>query len=229
MAEFDGFAASYDEDLDRGLALTGEGKLFYARRRLAAVQVAAARAGVVAGRVLDFGSGTGTAAPLLREMLGAGFVLGVDPSAASIGRARAEHGGPGIEFRTSAEFIPEPTFDLVFVNGVFHHIPLANRGVAMAAVAASLRPGGLVALWENNPFNPGTRVVMRRVAFDRGAVLLRPAESRRLLEGAGLVVRSTGFHFVFPRVLAWFRPVEPALAGWPLGGQYLVVATKPGR
>ena len=31
-AEFDSFAAGYDEDLARGLALTGEGKDFYARR-----------------------------------------------------------------------------------------------------------------------------------------------------------------------------------------------------
>ena len=39
-------------------------------------------------------------------------------------------------------------------------------------VRQGLRPGGVFALWENNPWNPGTRLVMRRIPFDRNAVLL---------------------------------------------------------
>lgn len=227
-AEFDAFAASYDRDLERGLALTGEGKTYFARRRLEIVRAEAARAGVTPERVLDFGCGTGTAAPLLREVLGAARVTGVDPSAASIARAREEHRGPGFEFLASDDFRVEPVFDLVFVNGVFHHIPVPERPAAMAQVAAALRPGGLAVVWENNPLNPGTRLVMSRVAFDRDAVLLRIGEVRRLMTAAGLRIRSSGFHFVFPRFLAWFRPLEPALSSLPLGGQYLVVAARGG-
>ena len=51
----------------------------------------------------------------------------------------------------------------------------------------ALRPGGLFAFWENNPWNPGTRLVMSRIPFDRDAITLsalerggcsRPAASR---------------------------------------------------
>ena len=37
----------------------------------------------------------------------------------------------------------------------------------------------------------------------------------------------TDFLFVFPRVLGWLRGVEPRLARWPLGAQYLVLGRRP--
>ena len=228
-AEFDAFADSYDRDLDRGLSLTGEGKAYYARGRLVAVRRALDGLGVDPARVLDYGCGTGTAAPLLREVLGARQVVGVDPSAASIERARAEHGDDGLRFVTLADFRGEAAFDLVFVNGVFHHIPPADRAAALQVVSAAIRPGGVLALWENNPFNFGTRWVMRRVAFDRDAVMLSPGEVRRLVAAAGLSLHRTSFHFVFPKMLSWFRGLESAVSGLPLGGQYLVLAPKPLR
>ena len=224
-AEFDAFAANYDAELERGLALTGEGKTYYARRRLTWLR--RRLGGRPANRVLDFGCGTGTAAPLLVELLGAKEVLGVDPSAESLARARAEHGGPGIQFATPDEYRPDRRFDLVFTNGVLHHVPPAQRAGVIRYVAGALRPGGRFACWENTPWNPGTRLIMRRVAFDRDAVLLRPAELRGLARGAGLQVESTDFLFVFPRSLAPLRGLERWLVRLPLGGQYLVLARKP--
>ncbi len=226
-AEFDSYAASYDEDLERGLALTGEDKLFYATHRIAAVGRCLERAGLRPDRVLDFGCGTGTASPLLRQLLGARLVVGVDPSTASVARAAAEFGGPGVDFGTPAERVPDGLFDLAFTNGVFHHIPPAERLAAVDYVRRSLRPGGLLAFWENNPFNPGTRWVMRRVAFDREAVMLSAGAARRLLRSGGLAVVTTEFHFLFPRLLKWLRGLEPLMRSLPLGGQYLVVARRP--
>ena len=90
----------------------------------------------------------------------------------------------------------------------------------------ALRPGGLFAFWENNPWNPGTRMIMRRIPFDRDAVMVAPAAARRLLIDGGLEVVSTEFRFYFPAPLRRLRPLEPHLRRLPLGAQYLVLARK---
>lgn len=225
-AEFDSFAGRYDEDLERGLAVTGEDKYYFASRRLLVTRHVAERAGLVTRSVLDYGCGTGTAVPLIRGLLGADNIVAVDPSTASLERARLDVALPGVQFIPLSQFRPEGTMDLAFTNGVFHHIPVSGRGEAASLVYRSLRPGGLFALWENNPWNPGTRWVMRRVAFDRHAVMLSSSVARRLLANAGFEVVSTSYHFVFPRLLGWLRGLEPALVRLPFGGQYLVVGRK---
>ena len=50
-----------------------------------------------------------------------------------------------------------PGFDLVFVAGVFHHIPPEERQGAADAVAAHMAPGGSLVVFEHNPYNPVTR------------------------------------------------------------------------
>ena len=67
-----------------------------------------------------------------------------------------------------ADTNPPSQIDLVFCNGVFHHILPQGRGAVLDYVKSCLKPGGLFALWENNPWNPGTRYVMNRVSFDIG-------------------------------------------------------------
>jgi SAM-dependent methyltransferase len=222
-SEFDAYAASYDADLARGLALTGESKGYYAVRRLEILRHRLDRLGLRPQRLLDFGCGIGDTAPLHLRHLGVEAVVGVDPSEASIERARADFAGPNVTFETTARYRPDGGFDLVFVNGVFHHIRPAERPGALAVVRQSLRPGGLFAFWENNPWNPGTRLIMKRVAFDRDAIMLSARTARRLLRAGGFTPLSTDHAFFFPRLLGWLRGLEPALAPIPLGGQYLVL------
>ena len=107
-------------------------------------------------------------------------------------------------------------------------MPATEQPGALAAIVSALRPGGVLALWENNPYNPGTRWVMRRLPFDRDAVMLRPSLTRRLVEQAGLTVLATDYCFFFPRPLASLRPLERSLRSVPFGGQYVVFAQRPG-
>jgi hypothetical protein len=70
-------------------------------------------------------------------------------------------------------------------------------------------------------------MVMRRIAFDRDAVPLSPRVARRLLDAGALRCLSLRSLFYFPRPLAFLRPLEPMLAGIPLGAQYWVLAARP--
>lgn len=226
--EFDAFAAEYDKALNQGLRFTGEGKQYFAKTRLEWVRRALGPDFQTGWQCLDYGCGTGTAAPFLKTIFEPSAILGVDTSPESIEIARGEHRGTGARFdHIAALSACEGIFDLAYCNGVFHHIPVAERQQAAAAVHRSLKPGGWFAFWENNPWNPVTRLLMRLVPFDRDAILLWPGEARRLLGGDGFRIVTTDFLFIFPAMLGFLRPLERPLCKLPLGGQYLVLARKP--
>ena len=140
--------------------------------------------------------------------------------------AREEHVKFRAEFATAEDFQEKGTIDLAFCNGVFHHIPLADRKAAVDFVFESLRPGGLFAFWENNAWNPATRYVMSKVPFDRDAILLYPHGARKMLKAGGFDIVSTDYLFVFPGALSFLRPLEKLMCKLPTGGQYLVLARK---
>ena len=89
-----------------------------------------------------------------------------------------------------------------------------------------LAQDGTLALWENNAWNPGARIVMRRTAFDRDAIPLSPRVARRLVRAHGLTVERTDFLFYFPRALAFLRWTEPLFRRLPFGAQYCVFCTR---
>jgi SAM-dependent methyltransferase len=226
---FDRYATEYDAALAAGLSVSGEDKEYFARGRIAWLSKQLAERSVRAGCILDFGCGTGSATPYLLEILGAERVIGVDLSVKSLEVARQQHGSPKTRFLHLNDHKPSSEMDLAFCNGVFHHIPPAERAGAVRCVYDSLRAGGWFAFWENNPWNPGTRYVMSRIPFDRDAIMLSAPEARRLLAAGGFEVVCTDFLFIFPRALSWLRRMEPALSSLPLGAQYQVLARKPER
>ena len=115
----------------------------------------------------------------------------------------------------------------MFCNGVFHHISPPARAPVIDYILRSLRPGGYFALWENNPWNPGTRYVMSRIPFDRDAITLSAPEARGLLQVGGFDILRTDFLFIFPRILHWCRGIEPLCSRLPFGAQYQVLCRKP--
>lgn len=226
-AEFDAYAAHYEEALNSGLALSGEGPEYYAERRIKWTARVAGAYAKTTTRVLDFGCGVGLAAAPLKSALRLRELWGYDPSAEAVARARQQCGDWQTFFTADPASLPATRFDGVYVNGVFHHIPPADRPGAFALIHRVLRPGGWFAFWENNPWNPGTRMVMRRIPFDRDAVVISPRHGRRLLRQAGFEVLRRDAWFLFPRCMAWLRPAEHLVHRLPLGGQYLLLARKP--
>jgi SAM-dependent methyltransferase len=221
--------AAYGSQLARGLSLTGEPAEYYARRRIARVRDLARERGVTPKAVLDFGCGTGTSLGLLRDAFPHARIVGFEPESELVDVGRTAATAASAELVGREDLIESGFADLVYCNGVFHHIPRESRAAAAQTMARALRADGLACVWENSPFNPGTRMVMARIPFDRDAVLLRPSELRSLQHGAGLGYVATEYHFVFPRPLRFARPLESALRPLPLGGQYLVVGRRDGH
>ena len=152
--------------------------------------------------------------------------MGLDVSEESISVARRQSTAASTRFETFTDFTPVGDIDLIYSNGVFHHIPPEKRAAALEVAWRALRPGGVFALWENNPWNPGTRYVMSRIPFDRDAVTLSAPEACRMLRASNFEIRRVDFLFIFPRIMKWLRPLERRLSSLPLGAQYQVLACK---
>jgi len=225
-SRFDDYARNYDSALKLGLSLSGESKEYFAHQRVRWLAARLSDLGVQPSHVLDYGCGTGGTSPELLEQLHARMIIGVDASRESLDVARRMHTDPRLQFRTMSDLEPSGQFEVVYCNGVFHHVEPGQRLDALGYVHRSLSEGGYFGFWENNPWNPGTRLVMRRIPFDRDAKLLSPPLARELLTRAGFNVLRTDFLFLFPRVLSALRPLEGRLARFPVGAQYMVLCRK---
>jgi SAM-dependent methyltransferase len=225
--DFDCYADSYEAALAEGLAISGEGREYFARGRVTWLAACLRRMSSRASAVIDFGCGTGSTSPLLFDILRADTVVGLDPSVRSIEVAERDHGAKYIQFLPVCGYQPVGIVDLVYCNGVFHHIPPRERLSTLEFLYRTLRPGGLLSLWENNPWNIGTQYIMARLPFDRDAVKLSAIESRNLARSVGFTVLRTDFSFFFPRSLKIFRPIEKLISSIPLGAQYQVLCQRP--
>ncbi len=225
-SEFDAYAADYQQVLQQGLKLTGEDSSYFAEGRIRHTAQCLRKLSVEVRSVLDFGCGTGTAAEHLLAHFPAARVCGIDVSAASIEQARQIHQDERVCFFTPSALPADIRFDLAYCNGVFHHIPPVQRADALRQIYDLLNPGGVFALWENNPWNPGTRIVMSRVEFDRDAIMLWPGATRRLLRECGFRLLRNDYLFYLPSFLKFLRPLERYLIRIPMGGQYLILCQK---
>jgi SAM-dependent methyltransferase len=225
--EFDKYAVEYDAVLARGISISGEGKDYFARGRVAWLARCLSNLDERPRTAMDFGCGTGSSIPSLLNELRLEWLVGVDVSVESLAIAARLYGGAHVQFASRVEERAARQIDLAFCNGVFHHIPLSDRSAAVRSVHSALRPGGLFAFWENNPWNLGTRYVMSRIPFDRDAITLSPPAARRLLREARFEIIRTDFVFFFPRCLRWMRSWEPRLRRIPVGAQYQILCRKP--
>ena len=216
----------YDEMLRMGVSLSGEDPAYFMRGR---IDDLAARlpSGWKANRILDFGCGTGESSAYLAAKFPGACVVGVDTSASAVGLAEKRHGTDHIQFSPMEQLPNEPPFQLCYVNGVFHHIEPLRRLEAVQSVFNALSLGGYFALFENNPWNLGTRMVMSRIPFDRDAQTLSYLATQKLVKAGGFrLANASRFLFYFPRSLGMLRGLETFLREVPLGAQYYVLGVK---
>jgi ubiquinone/menaquinone biosynthesis C-methylase UbiE len=99
-------------------------------------------------QALDVGCGTGTLALAVARRMGRTLrVVGIDPSAQQVARARAKAARrhATIEFQIAViEQLPFPdqSFDVVFSTLMMHHLPAPLKRQGLAETARVLKPGG---------------------------------------------------------------------------------------
>jgi SAM-dependent methyltransferase len=217
---FDRHAADYQAAIASAIAFAGQPHERYVEakvRRL--LELARRRLGHERVDALDVGCGTGLADSRLVSHVRS--LAGVDVSQPMIARARETN--PGIDYRISdGSRLPygDDSFDLVFAICVFHHVDLREQPLLLREMRRVSRPGGLVVVFEHNPWNPLTRRVVHNISFDEGVELLARGRLVSSLREAGIDVTDSEFLLFSP----WraFDVLEPALKWLPLGAQYAV-------
>jgi trans-aconitate methyltransferase len=227
LSSFDAYSESYSDALASGLRVSGESQEFFAKGRIDWVARRIEKMGFRPQSVLDFGCGQGSSTSLLLDAFGASSAVGVDVSLELLKLATSNNADARVSYSRIDDFDPTQSFDIAYTNGVFHHIVPSERASAVDYVFRSLKPGGLFALWENNPWNPGTRLIMKKIPFDRDAQLLGFGAARALVENAGFTIATIDSTFFFPRMLKKLRGLEAALSPTRLGAQYLILCRKP--
>jgi trans-aconitate methyltransferase len=147
-------AAEYEAMLNQGISLSGENQEFFILGR---VQDMRSQVPPNPGRILDFGCGTGKSCARLAEFFPTAQVVGADLSEEALRHATTSFGSNGVTFANIADLPRLEPFDLCYINGVFHHIDPGERQPTRVMIRDLLNPGAHLALFENNPWNPGMR------------------------------------------------------------------------
>lgn len=222
MAEFDQHAHGYEDTLDKCVAFTGGDSMVWARYKAAYLK--RAFGADYAGKVLDYGCGVGLLTRAMLDEMPKCRVDGFDLSTASLDKI-------GPELRARASFTSEMAkvgtgYDLIVLANVLHHIPPAERAGVMKDLASRLAPGGTIAVFEHNPYNPATRYIVAACEFDEDAIILTSAEARGLLKAAGLAGVASDYIAFFPGFLSRLWPCEAWLAWFPLGAQHATLGRR---
>ena len=222
LAEFDTFAANYQDLVSDSVRLTGESSDYFAAYK--AEYIARRIAPPQGSKVLDYGCGIGLLSKHLRDRLPGTRVDGFDVSQDSIDRVDATLRGQGT-FTSNTQALGR-AYDVIVLANVLHHVRPAERKDLIRQAAARLAHGGKIVVFEHNPINPLTQWAVSQCSFDEDAILLPIRETQGYFGRDQLWVTSCDYIVFFPRWLQRFRPLEPSLRWCPLGAQYAVVASR---
>jgi len=223
LPEFDAVARDYKAQHAAATRLSGEDTGYFARYKAADARALADAAGCSPRRILDFGSGIGNAVAPLAEHFPEARLTCLDVSQASLELSRQRHGDERADYvHYNGDAIPDAIgrFELIFTACVFHHIPHDRHVDLLGQLRRRLVPGGLMVLFEHNPWNPLTRHSVDTCPFDANAVLISAPAMKAAALAAGFASARVRFRLFFPGPLAALRPLERWMTALPLGAQY---------
>lgn len=115
----------------------------------------AIRAADLTGEVLELAGGTGNWTEVLAGMAERVFVLDAAPEMIRVNRQRLAAAGMAdrVDYRQVDLFAwrPERTYDAAFMGFFLSHVPADRLDPFLAAVAAAVRPEGLIAFVDSRP------------------------------------------------------------------------------
>ena len=229
LPAYDAYRDRYVDDLDAAVRFSGKDHTFFTRRKadelleLAERYVAPART----LNVLDVGCGIGLTDAFLAGRFGS--LMGVDIAPGVLERAAARN--PNVHYELyDGERLPlgDATFDVTFCAGVVQVLAPERRAGFLNELRRVTGGRGIVVVFEHNPYNPLTRLAVRRFSLGHDAKMLPARQLVDLAERAGLAVLERAYILLLPSDSRVARKIERQVERLPLGAQYVVVA-RPGR
>jgi ubiquinone/menaquinone biosynthesis C-methylase UbiE len=231
VSEFDRFADEYAELHARNVRISGETADYFAAYKIADLRRELDERRFEPATILDLGAGVGNSVPHFRRHFPNSMLICLDVSMRSLAVARQRFPSMAdyILFDGSRMPLSDSSIDVGFAACVFHHVSSAARPDLLAEFRRVLRPGGVLCLFEHNPFNPLTVAAVTTCPFDAGAELVSPGAMRSLFQNAGFCDLRRRYRLFFPRMLRSLRKYDRLLASFPLGAQYYMLGEKPAR
>jgi SAM-dependent methyltransferase len=221
--DYDRYRDRYREELDQAVSFAGASHDFFTRAKAEElVRLTRRHLGDPALlEAVDVGCGIGLTDRHLAGRFRA--LTGTDVSPGVLETAARENPDVRYELAERGRLpFEDGAYDIAFAVCVVQVITPNERPNFVAELARVTRPGGLVVVFEHNPYNPLTRLVVHRCEFGEDARMLAMPEAERLLGENGVKPLDRGFILVFPsrreRVLA----AERLLRRFPLGAQYYI-------
>jgi ubiquinone/menaquinone biosynthesis C-methylase UbiE len=224
-AEFDAVADGYEQQHSQSIRLSGEEPDYFARYKIEMLKRFTQQYDNPAHNILDFGAGIGNAAPHISALFPGAAITALDVSQQSLSLCSARN-IPNLQtLAYDGASIPmdDASQDVVLTACVFHHIEADMHVQLLREIRRILKPGGMFALFEHNPWNPLTRHAVANCPFDENAVLITAPEMRGRLLSAGFQTVDSHYCVFFPKAVSVLRPLEKKLGWLPMGAQYMLV------
>ena len=225
QVNFDDYNEAYEQLVNDSISFAGRDHSFYIQRKADYLLCFCKRffGQTLKLSCLDTGCGTGSMIPYLLPHFK--NVVGVDVSKSSIEQARAKYPN-GMFSPIVHSKIPskDGVFDVTIAICVFHHVRPRDRRILMLEMKRVTSLGGVIMIFEHNPFNPLTRLAVSRCAFDRDAQLLTLNNTYELLKTCGLTIMEHKHILTLPLRSQIGRKLDNRLSTLCIGAQYYVAA-----
>lgn len=227
QVSFDDYVETYKTEVQDSIGFIGQDVDFFIEVKAKLLLKLAGKYLGATDRIkaLDIGSGVGLVDKYIKREIK--DLYGVDVEDGVVEKAKINN--PEVNYSrydgTRLPFV-DNTFDLAFAINVMHHVPPDMWENFTEEMHRVLKPGGIAAVFEHNPYNPLTRKAVKDCEFDRDAVLLKHSKILRLFKRAGLKIAEDKFIIFFPFKAGIFRSIETVLGWLPLGAQQYAAGRK---
>lgn len=228
VQEFDLLADQYAELHKKNIAISGENPDYFSEYKIRDLAKYSSLERMSIGRILDFGCGIGNSIPYFRKYYSNSELGFSDVSSKSIAVAKSRFPGKEHFFHIIDGVLPiaDSTQDIVFSACVFHHISHDLHVDCLKEIHRVTKDGGMLAIYEHNPFNPLTVHAVNTCPLDINAQLIKADALKKTVAEAGWRNIRIDYKLFFPGFLRFLRPLENKLEWLPLGAQYRLLATK---
>ncbi|MBT4483247.1 MAG: class I SAM-dependent methyltransferase [Candidatus Latescibacteria bacterium] len=218
---FDDYAGSYEDILKKQLSFFCNDVNYFAKYK---VNIVKSSISSCPKKILEYGCGIGRNLPFLRDAFPSAELYACDISKESLVVAAENNKSVKYFHCKTGKSVYDHTFDLVFIANVFHHIPPGSRKETTREIKKMIADNGMLFIFEQNPFNPVTRYMVKTCPFDSDAELISLRKMKKLLLEEDFVIDMTRYTLFFPSFLKKLTFLEQKIGWLPFGGQYYVKA-----